>query len=1079
MCNRLQTCYIFHCNLKNDVHKTKAMLNLLHLKNKSGSLVPDNRRMRPRGEAKRFTLLLILSLFTWGISQAQTTTVKGTVLSSDQQPFPGVTVRVKGTNNGTTSATNGAFQLHGVPTSATLEFSAIGFVEQDKTIPANGNLTVTMEADRTGLNAVVVVGYGTQKKRDVTGAISSISAKDIQRRQPVNIYDALQEQMPGVLVVNDAGEPGAGGTIRVRGYSTFSSAGNSPLFVIDGVISDNADDINPEDIQSVEVLKDAASAAIYGSRAANGVIIITTKHGKEGQPRIGVRLMQTYGKLANMLPQANSDLFRLFQQKQSPTNANAGTSADSLNPSFNADNDYQRELTKIASRTEVDFNVSGGSKKLSYYASLRYLNDQGLVINSWAKTIQSRINLDYQVSSKLKFGNRIQLSYTKKNGVNVGNTLNQALQRPPNFRVYLPDGSLTGYLHGRRNPISVATYEMNQTEQYSGDVFNYLDFDITKDLKFTTNFDVSLSLPHNVYFSPKILSSSNPLSNSGHESFNYSLGWQYQAYLNYKKTIGQSDFGLMAGFSAEYAKSNDFKIAGTDYVSQNIFTSNAAQTILLNKTGTSAEANSLASLFGRASYSYKGKYAVNATIRRDGSSRFGKAHPWGNFPSIGGAWHISNEKFMDWASNWLTDAKVRVSYGVNGNERVGDYTAQQTYVFGNNYYNGISGVVPNSTFGNIGLSWESTHQIDYGLDLSLLKDRIQFTTDYYVKTTSHLLYNRPLPPGTGYNDVTINLGSIQDKGLEFSVNSYPVQKRDFQWNLNFNISFENGIIKKLYNNQSFVQTGSGGAQWLIREGGKIGDFYGWKALGVYAYDQSNAFAVEGKKWIPLTPVFDAQGNFTGYTKDGKTYTGDVHRLYNNGTLQTGGDVHFANPSGDSTISDADQQFLGNAQPKFYAGMVNTFTYKNWSLTVGLNTVWGNDIYNEKAYTLDNYGTHWIAPQPYVIVHAWSKPGDRTDVPEVSRGKKTGNMIFNSRFIENGSFIRVSNARLVYNLSPELAGRLKMKSLSVYLFSTNLATWTNYTGYDPEFSSSNVLELGNDTGKYPKRRELGLGINANF
>jgi hypothetical protein len=273
-----------------------------------------------------------------------------------------------------------------------------------------------------------------------------------------------------------------------------------------------------------------------------------------------------------------------------------------------------------------------------------------------------------------------------------------------------------------------------------------------------------------------------------------------------------------------------------------------------------------------------------------------------------------------------------------------------------------------------------------------------------------------------------------------------------------------------------VQTGSGGAQWLIREGGRIGDFYGWKALGVYAYDQSNAF---NDSWQQLTPNFDTQGNFTGYTLNGKTYTGTVHHLHNNGTLQKGGDVHFANPSGDSTISDADEQFLGNAQPKFYAGMVNTFTYKNWSLTVGLNTVWGNYIYNEKAYTLDNYSTHWIAPQPYVIEHAWAKPGDVTDVPEVSRGKKTGNMIYNSRFIENGSFIRVSNARLVYNLNADMAKKLKMKSLSIYLFSTNLATWTNYTGYDPEFSSSNVLELGLDTGKYPKRRELGLGINANF
>lgn len=1033
-------------------------------------------------QAIRFTcpLLILFGLlgFGAGTSSAQTLSVTGTV-SASGQPFPGVTVRVKGTSNGTVTNQKGIYELQNVPLKAGISFSAIGYLRQDTTVPGDGILNIHLQEDHTGLNEVVVVGYGTQRKRDVTGAISTITSKDIEKRQPVNIYDALQQQMPGVLVVNDAGAPGAGGTIRVRGYSTFSSAGNSPLFVIDGVISDNADDINPSDIASVEVLKDAASAAIYGSRAANGVIIITTKRGQPGKPRIGARLLQTYGKLAHLLPQANADLFRLFQQKQSPNSSSAGTNSDSLNPSFNADNDYQRELTKIASRSEVDLNVSGGSQKLSYYASLRYLNDQGLVINSWAKSAQSRINIDYQVSPKFKFGNRLQFAYTRMNGVNVTNTLNQALQRPPTFRVYLPDGSLTGYLHGRRNPISVATYEMNQTETYSGDVFNYLNFQLAKGLMFTTNFDVNLSLPHNVYFSPKILSSANPLSNSGHESFSYSLGWQYQAYLNWSKTIGNSDFSLMGGFSAEYAKTNDFKIAGTDYVSEYIYTSNAAQTITLNNTGTSAQANSLASLFGRATYSYKGKYSLNATIRRDGSSRFGKVHPWGSFPSIGGAWHLSDEKFMHFATNWLTDAKLRVSYGENGNERVGDYTAQQTYVFGDAFYNGISGVVPNSTFGNVNLSWESTHQIDYGLDLSLLNNRIQFTTDYYVKTTSHLLYNRPLPPGTGFSNVTINLGSIQDKGLEFSVNSFPVQKHDFQWNLNFNISFEKGVIKQLYNHQSFVQTGSGGAQWLIREGGKLGDFYGWKAKGVYSYSESNAFEVSGNTWTPLTPEFDAQGVFQGYTLDGKTYTGEVHHKYNNGLLQTGGDIQFENPSGDSTLSDADEQILGNAQPKFYAGMINTFTYKNFSVTLGFNTVWGFDIYNEKAYALDNYGTHWIAPDPYTIINAWSKPGNVTTVPEISRGNKTGNMIFNSRFIEDGSFIRFSNARINYNISPSLAKKLRMQSLGIYLFATNLATWTNYSGYDPEFSSSNVLQIGDDTGKYPKRRELGLGINANF
>ncbi len=1027
--------------------------------------------------ARRFgQLLLCLILLLTGLlsANAQTRTITGTVITGDDhQAFPGATVRVEGSAQGTTTDARGHYSLPGVPENAILDFSAVGFQTLQKPVKGRKTVDAVMDESSKGLNELVVVGYGTQKKRDVTGAISTITSEDITKRQPVNMIDALQNQAPGVFVVNDAGAPGATGSIRIRGYSTFSSAGNSPLFVIDGVISDNADNINPADIKSIEVLKDAASAAIYGSRAANGVIIITTKQGVPGQPRVEARFLNTYGILAHKLRQANADEVRLFRQLQSPNNAGAGTSADSLNPSFNADNDYQKELTQLADRKEVDLSVSGGAKNLNYYSSLRYVDDKGLIVNSWQKTVQARINIDYQASSKFKFGNRLQFAYNNGNVINEGNTINQTFQRPTNYRVYLPDGSLTGYLHGRRNPLTVALDEMNQTESYSGSAFTYMDYDIVKGLKFTTNFNVDLSLPHNVYFSPKILSSNNPLQNNGSESFSYTFGWQYQAYLNYNKTIGKyNNITVLAGFSAEHSKNNSFNIAGTDYGSEDIFTSNNAQTIVLNKTGTNASANSLASVFGRVSYSYKDKYILNGTIRRDGSSRFGKAHPWGDFPSVGAAWHLSDESFMSWARSFLTDAKLRVSYGVNGNERIGDYDAIYTYTVGNAFYNGISGIVPNTTFGNKDLSWESTHQLDFGLDLSLLNNRIYFVTDYYIKTTQNLLYDRNLPVETGYNTARINLGSIQDKGLEFAVNTFPVRTKNFEWSLNFNISFENGIIKQLYNHQSFVS----GGKWLIQEGGKLGDFYGWKELGVYAYDQSNAY---DDNWNQLTPVFNAQGTFTGYTQNGKTYTGTVHQLYGNGVLLRGGDVEFANYNKDSVIDDADRVILGNAQPTFYAGLINTFTYKNFSLTFAFNTSWGGKIYNNAAYTLDNYATSNIIPQPYVIYHAWSKQGDVTTVPEVSRRGKTGNFRVDDNFLEDGSFIRLANARLAYNLSPSITSKIKMKGLSVYLFGTNLLTWTKYSWYDPEFSSSNVLNLGQDNGRYPRRREFGFGIDANF
>ena len=422
-----------------------------------------------------------------------------------------------------------------------------------------------------------------------------------------------------------------------------------------------------------------------------------------------------------------------------------------------------------------------------------------------------------------------------------------------------------------------------------------------------------------------------------------------------------------------------------------------------------------------------------------------------------------------------------------GNERVGNYDAILRYGVGDYYYNGLSGVAFGNTFGNSRLSWESLMQTNIGIDLSLLRNRLSITADYFDKTTKDLLYNRQLPRETGFTGVRINLGSIQTKGFEFQVNAIPVSKKNFEWNVITNFTKYVGKVKTLADGESFQSgnTGEGGnAGWLIQEGGRLGDFYGWNALGVYAYDESNAYEtslVNGEKVLGrmLTPVFDANNTFVGYTLDGKPYTGEVGSVENKGRKSRGGDVIFENLNGDNVIDDRDRKVIGNAQPDFYAAMINTFRYKQFSLSFTFNTMWGHQIYNNAAQTLDNYGTTHIIPRPATIYAAWTKPGDITDVPEISRRQTTGNFKMNTRFLEDGSFIRLSYLKLTYALKPEWAKKILAQGLNAYIYGSNMLTWTNYSWFDPEFPSNDPLQMGQDNGRYPRRREIGLGINVTF
>jgi TonB-linked SusC/RagA family outer membrane protein len=526
------------------------------------------------------------------------------------------------------------------------------------------------------------------------------------------------------------------------------------------------------------------------------------------------------------------------------------------------------------------------------------------------------------------------------------------------------------------------------------------------------------------------------------------------------------------GGGAEQGFSHEANQSGSNLVTESVLTMNSTQ--VKNPATTNEEKYFKTSVFARLGYSFQGKYLFNSNFRADASSRFGKDNKWGYFPSASVGWRFSEEKFMDWSRKYLDDGKFRVSYGAIGNDKIGPYDAIQRYTFGSNYYNGVSGVGPNSTFGNNKLAWESVNQFNIGMDLALLKGRLSFTVDYYNKTTNNLLYSAPLPSNTGYSTVKVNVGSIQNKGVEFVLSGYPVRTRDWQWSVSYNMSVNNNTVKELYEGTELLP-GSPNL-WKVTEGGRLGNFFGYVALGVYSYDQSNAWTPDYKQ--QLTPVF-VNNAFTGYTLDGKPYTGTVKQLTTNGLVSKGGDMIWQNNYLDSVIDDNDRIILGNAQPKWVAGLNNSVTYKQFILSFDFYISWGGSIYNSARANLNRNVTTNVTPEPDYIHKAWWHPGDVTIYPVASNNSLGNARDLSSLYLEDASFIRLRNARLSYELPKKIISKVKLQNVSVFVFGNNLLTWTNYTWYDPEISLGSALTPGNDNGRFPRKREYGGGINLNF
>lgn len=1019
-------------------------------------------------------LFIVAVLFYSVTSFAQTKTIKITgVVTDGNESIIGATVRVKDGSAGTITNEKGAFVLQVPASSKSIEVSYIGYEKKTVSIGNNTTFKIVLEESHKSLNEVVVVGYGTMRKRDVTGAITSISAEEINGSKTSTITEALQGKVAG-MVISGSSEPGASSSVTIRGASTLSTeaGANSPLYIVDGMEVPTIDNINPNDITSVEVLKDAASASIYGSKSANGVLIITTIQGKEGAPKISVNYSYRNSNIGHKIPVMNRqqgiDYINIRNYAAGSLPSTAIEVVDTYNPVFMQDNYLQDLLFRNAPTQKIDFSIAGASKVLKYYVGTGYLDDQGIQINTYNKQISIRSNVDYNPLNNLAIGNRISLTKTDRRTAS-SRSRGELLTRPANYPIYELDGSYSPVINGRANPMAEAMLGAANTDIYDVNMNQFLEFTFLKDFKFRPS--ISALLTNSLYsdFNPAILDLSF-LRNSTNQTTT-TFSWTNDNLLSYTKTIGDNSFSGMIGSSFQRVLVKTTTLDVTGNVSDNLPISYSYKQAK-STTNSIETGNALQSLFGRLSYSYKGKYLMNVNVRRDGSSRFGLNRRYGTFPSASIGWRFSDENFLKFIKPAVDDAKLRVSYGKTGNQGASNFPWQGLYAL--NVYASEPGFYP-SQLENKDLGWETTQQLNIGLDLNLFNSRVRIVADYYKKKTSDVLFRVNIPETSGFSSVYRNIGNVDNEGYELDFNTINVKTKNFQWKTGLTLSFNKNMISsvppggRLYSNDMYV----------IDKGFALGTMYGYKALNIFAYNESNNFDMN---WNQLTPIFDANGVFKEYQLNGVTYTGQRQQkkyASSTGKVFGGGDVNWEDINHDGVIDDNDRQVIGNGAPKVVGGFNNSLSYKGFTLSAFFSFSFGNDIYKRAVASNNSWVLSSITRgDPRIVAQSWIAPGDNAKYPLLYDSKVENTRQTSSLWIEDGSYIRLKNLKLAYTLPNKVLKPLRIKSLDVYCMLQDYFTWTKYSMFDPEMAATGY-NYGMDLNVYPRSKSMLVGLNLNF
>lgn len=1015
---------------------------------------------------------IVACLVLFSISAfSQTYVIRGLITDKDG-PMPGVKIQIENSSTGTSSDVNGNYVIQ-VKKGDMLVFSLVGYETTKVRITKEERINVRMSDKIVQLDDVVVVGYGTMRKRDITGSISSIDSKDILSNTPTDIASALQGKLSGVEIISNTGQPGDNSVMRIRGTGTLSAGGAEPLYIVDGVEVERINDINPNDVASIEVLKDAASAAIYGSKSGNGVILITTKQGEKDKPRINVDYVLKSGQLSHKLPQMNRLEGKMYDSISNYfSGGNFYVASDSLNPGYLFDNDYQDMLFRTAYTNQLNVSASGGADKFTYFVSGGLLDEQGIMLETFYKRMNGRLRMDYQLSKRLKIGGTY--SFSQSDQKTAPWQAKSYLSRPSAYGMKYPDGSYVPVLSARPNPMAVLELGKFNTKWYTVTMHNYVQYEIIKNLIFNTSLSGTLNLSRYNEFYPAILSQN--LERTGAQTTGFSQSWANDNTLTYRFSINKDhNFSSLLGFSIMDRYSNDMAL----YVRGNITDATPYPvnytTVNMNRTQVSISGNKLASVFGRLTYNYKGRYLFNSNIRADGSTRFGANNRWGLFPSFSTGWRFTDEKFMDWSKSFFTDGKLRLSYGIVGNQAVGNFATNALY--SSTYYADYVGIYP-SQLENKELKWEKNQQFNLGLDINLFNGRANLILDYYNKRSSDVLFNVGLPRTSGFGSSFMNVGDITNKGFEISLSTVNVNTRNFRWSTTFNFSTNKNMILSIPEGGRYL------TYWvfLVEAGYPVGTMWGYQKKGIFSYDESNAFTPQGNQ---LTPIFDDRDKFLKYQLNGHDYEGEIVNLkYNspNGALFKGGDVIWDDVNNDGVIDVEDQQVIGNGQPDFIGGLTNEFSYKNFTLTAFFNYSFGNDIYNKNKANDNNFGVSSLTrPNPLVLQQAWTAPGDIAEYPQPQGGIAgvQNTRSESSMWVEDGSFIRLKTIKINYLLPNKWAKAISVKNLNVYASLNNFFTWTNYSGFDPEIGAGGIFAIGYDGTTYPRTKEFIFGINLNL
>ncbi len=1013
---------------------------------------------------KIITLFLVLcSLYSYAQS-----TIKGKVISTtDGQPLIGATILIEGVDLGTVTDIDGNYTITSPTPNATLIFSYLGFIDQRIEAGTQTEINVSMQEDVSTIQEVVVTGYGSQKRSNISGSVATIKANEFNEKPILRVEQALQGRAAGVQVAQVSGSPGSAQTVRIRGIGTINNS--DPLYIVDGIAVDGLDFLNPRDIETINVLKDAASAAIYGARGANGVVLITTRGGKKNQ--IGSITYDGYYGV-----QRAAKLLDLLDAKEYATLQNEAYIAagkvplpEFANPSLlGRGTDWQEAIFEAAPIMSHQLSFNGGGDKSSYTVSGNYFTQDGIVGGPKAnfERVTTRINGVNEVKPWLNLGTNLGFTWLRRQGLTENSQYNspiiRALNIDPTTPVYKADGTYAYSDYADTdiaNPVNgiAQTHNTWSSNRLVGSV--YADLKLHKNLTFRSSFSTDVTFAVQRGFAPKYDLSNIPslseapiaekaLVNSVSIGHNQWKNWQFENFLTWNKKINDiHELTIIGGTSAIANRFDGSGGANTNLPTNDVkdaYISNTIDPIASQSSYHFAYESTLASLFAKTNYTLNDKYNFSATVRRDGSSRFGKNNRYGIFPSFSTAWNLSREDF--WKSDFINDLKVRASWGENGNDKIGDYSFSSVVFKGQNYVFGPDEAITNGSVAlkasNPDLKWETSTQSNIGIDAEIYDGRINFSADYYVKKTSDMLYESPIPLTAGTEPSIQNVATALNKGLELAL-GVRNNSAGFTYKFEGNIAFVSSKVTGLGLNSKpvasgYVQSANANASFTDI-GHPIASFYGYVTDGLFqTIEEVEAHAFQAKETAP-------------------------------------GDIRFKDLDNNGVIDQKDRTYIGNPTPDFTYGLNSTLAYKGIELNIFLQGSQGNEIYNNTI----RYDFIYVN-RPSSVLGRWTGPGTSNKEPRVSLNDANQNARVSDRFVEDGSYLRVKSLQLSYNFPKTILNKIKLNNLKVYLTGQNLLTFTKYSGYDPEIGNiAGSLEIGIDRGFYPQARTILGGISFNF